>query len=147
MCARIYSRCSIATCHDFARVLYACIRARKRLFLAWYLQRNEREFISRRRKRERERRELGLMRSENLLSGSQYYNYFINDSLIIFLFTDEQRWSQLFFFFPLISFCALSPTLLLFRVMTAPTIKVFALLENVSLEFGWRKPAFINAFD
>lgn len=46
----------------------------------------------------RERGEPGLMRSENLLSGSQYYNYFINDSLIIFLFTDEQRWLQLFVF-------------------------------------------------
>lgn len=40
------------------------------------------------------------------------------------------------FFFPLHLFLSPLPTLLLFRVMTAPTIKVFALLENVSLEFG-----------
>jgi len=46
-----------------------------------------------------EEREGGwLMRSENLLPGSQYYNYFISGSLIVFLFTDEQWRLQSFFF-------------------------------------------------
>jgi len=48
------------------------------------------------------------MRSRNLLPGFQYYNYFISGSLIMLLFTGEQRRLRLYFYVFLSSFFFLS---------------------------------------
>lgn len=91
--------CPITTCHDFARVLHACISAQTSLSvslflsLAWYTS-SERDLSQ---ERGRERKGDRLMCSENLLPTSQYYNYFISGSLIMLLFMGEQWWLRLFF--------------------------------------------------